>query len=271
MSSTRRPDTGCLPADDSLRVANDSLREEILDLRSRLEAEQEKCRQLLRERAQGEREARVTERRISAEALRSSTARLCEEKQSELLRQKELLTQCYRAEMEKVIRSKDERFSKTKSELTRQNEELAAHLQVALQQQQAAQGRESTMKYEADIGRLKNEVAELRSNKRHLEEQLQTIIEADRQKATDIRAMHEQHQIELGRMRKDGKQEVVRLNWWRKTGGYRTAGGVNNVAITAVDTTSSRTVLLRVFALFDVYIFPELPEVSLCEDPGQCE
>lgn len=208
MSSAKKP-TQSFSAEDVLRAANDSLREENMDLRSRLEAEQSKYRQLLRERTQEVRDTRVTERQRSADVLKSSNSKLCEQKQSELAKQKELLTHYYHLEIQKIIRTKDELLSRSKAELTRQNEELAAKLQNVLQQ--PAQSKDVTAKYDVEIGKLKNEVAELRSNKRHLEEQLQTVIAADRQKANDIRMMYEQHQLELGRFNKDAKQEVVRL------------------------------------------------------------
>ncbi|XP_078711682.1 janus kinase and microtubule-interacting protein 3-like isoform X3 [Lampetra fluviatilis] len=210
----------------SLQTANEELRAKLTDIQIELQQERSKnpisglcddwpggdhadhyplhSRQLRiqvsrleREKVQEVRAAREQEQRRHTAAVSELRTRLHEERAREAQATREALLRQHEAELLRLTRIKD-------GEVQR----LHATARTAMLSEAREEARRS---FEAERSRLQSEVEQLRWARRSAEETLGTVLQADRQKASELRASHHLHQDEMARVKRDCEREIRRL------------------------------------------------------------
>ncbi|XP_013791254.1 janus kinase and microtubule-interacting protein 1-like [Limulus polyphemus] len=130
------------------------------------------------------------------------------EKSSDIVRQKDILVKNFEKELQRLMREKEEEVRKAQTETRRVREELTAQVRDA---ERRAGHRTQDGANQGDTKRLIQELYDLREVKRRLEENLKDVMEADRQKASDLRRVHEKYDSKMRKVHKESEAEVRKL------------------------------------------------------------
>ncbi len=173
-------------------------------LQAELDAERKLVKQLRREKQYEVQQARDQEQNKATVALKDLRAKLHQEKHRELEIQKEALNRKYDLDLQKVTKQKDAELQKMQGDLRKSQDELNQVTKRGLSG--AARGA-----FEAERSKLLQEVKELRSGKRQLEDTLRTVSAADKQKAHELRRLQEGIKSDISKARKEADIEIRRL------------------------------------------------------------
>ncbi|KAJ9580656.1 hypothetical protein L9F63_024167 [Diploptera punctata] len=208
--STKRS-TADLTAVPLLHAMLDQLRSELATVRVALDSERSAVRALKRDRAAEIKGVREEEARKRRDALSDLKSRLERDHEDALQRQKDAITKTLNAELLRSMKTKDMEVRHELSEVHAREESLKQQVREALRANRDSRSQQQANANIGEINKLQQEVSTLRAQNKHLEERYQMMVEADRQKAVDLRSQHEEHELELNSIKKNSKQEIHRL------------------------------------------------------------
>ncbi|XP_048843774.1 janus kinase and microtubule-interacting protein 3 isoform X6 [Brienomyrus brachyistius] len=188
----------------SLQAANEELRAKLTDIQIELQQEKSKVSKLEREKTQ---EVRHEQHKATV-VVTELRAKLHEEKMKELHGLREALLRQHESELVRIIRVKDGEIQRLQMLVNTLRDGPAEKLRSAL----LAEAREEARRaFEGERGRMQKEIHELKAVKRHTEEALMAAVQADKDKAAEIRSVYHLHQEEIGRIKRECEREIRRL------------------------------------------------------------
>lgn len=183
----------------------DDLQSVVVRLQSELEVEQKSSRQLRREKALEVQQVREAEQSRAAASQKELASKLHLEKQKELEVQREMLRCKHEADIIKAIKQKDKEIKKLQKDLSRCQDELKEEI--------AKRGLSTSARgaFESERAKLLQEIKELTSAKKQLEDNLRKAAETEKQKNLEIRQLQETCKLEVAKVEKEAGLEVRKL------------------------------------------------------------
>ncbi|XP_028668560.1 janus kinase and microtubule-interacting protein 2 [Erpetoichthys calabaricus] len=192
----------------ALQAANEDLRSKLTDIQ--IELHQEKCKvnKLEREKVQEAKKIREQEQNKYTVMLSELKAKLHEDKMKELQAVRESLIKQHEQEMARTAKIKDAENQRLKSVVNALRDGSSDKVKTAL----TIEAREEARKFfESERLKLLQEVAELKSSKKQVDEALSNMIQADKMKAGELRSEHQLHQEQISKIKWESEREIRRL------------------------------------------------------------
>lgn len=197
----------------------DEMRSHIAKLKSELDSEKAKYKQLYRDKIAEIRQTKDKCEQDKEHALSHIQIKLEQEKLADLNKLREHLNKEKDTELRQLLRYKEDELKQIKTQMSIEKDDsikVAMEMQKrALTEQReltspAGAPRPSSGSNSALIIRLQREMKQLKDSKRDLEEQLRVRTSADSEKAVELRKMKKEHRAEITRLVKEHKQEGQR-------------------------------------------------------------
>ncbi|XP_060126961.1 janus kinase and microtubule-interacting protein 2 isoform X7 [Zootoca vivipara] len=192
----------------SLQAANEDLRTKLTDIQIELHQEKSKVSRLEREKIQETKRIRELEQRKQTVQITELKAKLHEEKMKELQAVRENLIKQHEQEMARTMKIRDSEIQRLKSALYALREGSSDKVRTAL----TIEAREEARKqFDSERLKLLQEITELKSAKKQVDEALNNIIQADKIKAGDLRSEHQSHQEAISKIKWESERDIRRL------------------------------------------------------------
>lgn len=188
-------------------MANEELRTKLTQIQ--IENQQEKSKvSKLREKIQDVKQEREQEQHRHTVYVTELKAKLHEEKMKELQSVRELLIRQHELDIARWVKIKDTEIQRLQSTVNVLRDGAADKVKTALLNEAREEARRSF-----DIERIKfqQEILELKGGKKHLEESLNNVMQADKMKAADLRIAYQTHQEEISRIKRESERDIRRL------------------------------------------------------------
>ncbi|XP_035674402.1 golgin subfamily A member 4-like isoform X11 [Branchiostoma floridae] len=193
----------------SLRNSLDILQIENTSLKADLERERGVIRHMHRDQFAKIKDLRDQEQKNVSMKVEAVKNQLQLEKEQELAKLRESLNKEHNAEVQKILRQKENEMRQMQVMFNREKLELQTRLNAA--QKGGANTDRLNSNVEAEKSRLQQEITSLKEAKKKLEGELSSMTAADRQKAGELRQAHDQLQQQAAKLRKEADQQVRRL------------------------------------------------------------
>ncbi|XP_067900391.1 janus kinase and microtubule-interacting protein 1-like [Heterodontus francisci] len=193
---------------DSLQAANEELRAKLTDIQIELQQEKGKVNKLEREKVQEVKQVRELEQHKHIVLTTDLKAKLHEEKMKELQTVREILVKQHEQELARAIKIKDSEIQRLQSTVNILRDGAADKVKTALLNEAREEARKG---FDVERTKLQQEIVELKSTKKQVEESLNYIVQADKKKASDLRSAHQSHQDEITRIKKECERDIRRL------------------------------------------------------------
>ncbi|XP_050690083.1 nucleolar protein dao-5-like [Eriocheir sinensis] len=193
-----------------LGVEKDRLQSELNEARTRLEEEVVARKALRRTHELNLRQLREAELRRTEGLLADMKNRLEDEKRETLLQQRDTLSRSHECELLRAEREREENHRRALQEARHAQERLKAEIrrEATRSEPSAASCCRCT---DRDLDRLNRELSTLREHKKRLEEAVQTLQESERQRAGELRRLHDEHEVAIAKIHRANKSEGARL------------------------------------------------------------
>uniref|UniRef100_A0A7N6AQU6 Janus kinase and microtubule-interacting protein C-terminal domain-containing protein n=1 Tax=Anabas testudineus TaxID=64144 RepID=A0A7N6AQU6_ANATE len=193
----------------ALQAANEDLRSKLTDIQ--IELHQEKCKvsKLERDKVQEVKRVREQEQHRYTAMLTEQRAKWHEEKQKELQALRENLTRQHEQELARHAKIKDQENQRLKTALSAIRDGSGEKVRTALTLEAKEEARRF---FDQERVKLLQEIAELKAAKKHTDEALSNMIQADKMKAGDLRVEHQQHQEQISKIKWDCERDIRRLD-----------------------------------------------------------
>ncbi|XP_050979796.1 janus kinase and microtubule-interacting protein 3 isoform X10 [Labeo rohita] len=188
----------------ALQAANEELRAKLTEIQIELQQEKTKVSKLEREKSQEVRH----EQHKSTVVVTELKAKLHEEKLRELHSVRETLLRQHESELVRVIKIKDGEIQRLQALNSALRDGSTDKVKSALMAEAREECRRS---FEGERMRLQQEISELKTVKRQMEEALNMAVQADKIKAAEIRSVYHLHQEEINRIKRECEREIRRL------------------------------------------------------------
>lgn len=188
-------------------MANEELRTKLTQIQ--IENQQEKSKvSKLREKIQDVKQEREQEQHRHTVYVTELKAKLHEEKMKELQSVREVLIRQHELDIARWVKIKDTEIQRLQSTVNVLRDGAADKVKTALLNEAREEARRSF-----DIERIKfqQEILELKGGKKHLEESLNNVMQADKMKAADLRIAYQTHQEEISRIKRESERDIRRL------------------------------------------------------------
>ena len=190
----------------------DSLKDQMSRLQTELEAERKLTKQLRREKSYELQKTRELEQTKASIALKDLRTKLHQERTKEHELLKESLGRKYELDLQKVVRQKDAELAKLRADLRKCQDELEqTREQVTCLNKCGLSGTSARAAFESERQKLLGDIQELRSARRHLENELRTATEAEKQRGSELQQVRGQLKAEVAKIQKEADAEVKRL------------------------------------------------------------
>ena len=190
----------------------DVLKEQNARLQTELEAERKLTKQLRREKSYDLQKTRELEQTKASIAVKDLRTKLHQERIREQELLKESLGRKYELDLQKVVRQKDAELSKLRTDLRKCQDELEeTREQVTCLNKCGLSGMSARGAFENERQRLLSDIQELRTARRHLENELKMMTEAEKQRSHELQQLRGQQKVEMAKIRKEADTEVKRL------------------------------------------------------------
>ncbi|XP_069782056.1 janus kinase and microtubule-interacting protein 1-like isoform X2 [Narcine bancroftii] len=193
---------------DSLQAANEELRAKLTDIQIELHQEKSKVNKLEREKVQEVKQVRELEQHKHTVLTTDLKSKLHEEKMKELQAVREILLKQHEQELARAIKIKDSEIQRLQSTVNVLRDGAADKVKIALLNEAREEARKA---FDIERTKLQQEIIELKSAKKQVEETLNNTIQADKKKASDIRSAYQSHQDEISRIKKECERDIRRL------------------------------------------------------------
>ncbi|XP_023714854.1 protein MLP1 homolog isoform X5 [Cryptotermes secundus] len=211
LTKRMRTSTAEMTAVPLLQALLYQLRSDLNTTRMAFDSERAAMRALKRDRAAEIKAVREEEAEKCRNLLSDLKSRLERDHENALQRQKDAITKTLNSGMLHELKTKDAEMRQALKEAQAREESLKLQLRDAVRAGRDAAGAQQTGASSGAIQKLQQEVTELRLQNKQLEERLQVVTEADRQKAYDLRSQHEEHEMKLVQLRKTSQLETHKL------------------------------------------------------------
>lgn len=185
----------------------EDLRRHNSKLRSDLEAERTKVRQVLRDKSAEIKRIQDNFEKEKQKAIELATKRLTNEHAAELRKVRENTAKEKDNELRQVLKFKEEEVKTMRQQFTDEKEKNR-HAEEELRRVLVDRSKEGEDHTEVER-KLRSEVAALKEQKHKAEEMYRVKCSADNEKAELIRRMKADHEIELQKFVKDSKRETI--------------------------------------------------------------
>ncbi|XP_075004827.1 janus kinase and microtubule-interacting protein 1 isoform X8 [Calonectris borealis] len=162
----------------------------------------------LREKIQEVKQEREQEQHKHTAYVSELKAKLHEEKMKELQSVRELLIRQHEQEVARMVKIKDGEIQRLQSTVNVLRDGAADKVKTALLSEAKEEARKA---FDGERMKLQQEILELKSGKKQLEEALNNIMQADKMKAADLRTAYQSHQDEINRIKRECEREIRRL------------------------------------------------------------
>ncbi|XP_045140538.1 janus kinase and microtubule-interacting protein 2 isoform X3 [Echinops telfairi] len=192
----------------ALQAANEDLRTKLTDIQIELHQEKSKVSKLEREKTQEAKRIRELEQRKHTVLVTELKAKLHEEKMKELQAVRETLIKQHEQEMSRTVKVRDGEIQRLKSALCALRDGSSDKVRTAL----TIEAREEARKlFDAERLKLLQEIADLKTAKKQVDEALSNMIQADKIKAGDLRSEHQSHQEAISKIKWESERDIRRL------------------------------------------------------------
>ncbi|XP_054245266.1 janus kinase and microtubule-interacting protein 2 isoform X2 [Indicator indicator] len=192
----------------ALQGANEELRTKLTDIQIELHQEKSKVAKLEREKTQETKRIREVEQRKQTVQITELKAKLHEEKMKELQAVRENLIKQHEQEMTRMVKVRDSEIQRLKSALCALRDGSSDKVRTAL----TIEAREEARKqFDSERLKLLQEITELKSAKKQVDEALSNMIQADKIKAGDLRSEHQSHQEAISKIKWESERDIRRL------------------------------------------------------------
>ncbi|KAB0387482.1 hypothetical protein FD755_002438 [Muntiacus reevesi] len=192
----------------ALQAANEDLRTKLTDIQIELHQEKSKVSKLEREKTQEAKRIRELEQRKHTVLVTELKAKLHEEKMKELQAVRENLIKQHEQEMARTVKVRDGEIQRLKSALCALRDGSSDKVRTAL----TIEAREEARKlFDAERLKLLQEIADLKTAKKQVDEALSNMIQADKIKAGDLRSEHQSHQEAISKIKWESERDIRRL------------------------------------------------------------
>lgn len=163
---------------------------------------------LEREKTQEAKRIRELEQRKHTVLVTELKAKLHEEKMKELQAVRENLIKQHEQEMSRTVKLRDGEIQRLKSALCALRDGSSDKVRTAL----TIEAREEARKlFDAERLKLLQEIADLKTAKKQVDEALSNMIQADKIKAGDLRSEHQSHQEAISKIKWESERDIRRL------------------------------------------------------------
>ncbi|XP_032236492.2 peripheral-type benzodiazepine receptor-associated protein 1 isoform X2 [Nematostella vectensis] len=190
----------------STRKTVEEQRRLISKLKAELELERTKLKQVHRDKTNEIKRNHENFERDRQRAIESVTKRLHGEHSVELRRVRDSITKEKDNELRQIVKFKDEECKALKAQITEEKDKNK-RLEEENRRQLVEKSRDETGDFER---RLRNEIHDLKEQKRKAEESLRLKTAADFEKAELIRRMKSEHEREVNELIRQSKREVAK-------------------------------------------------------------
>ncbi|XP_075712632.1 janus kinase and microtubule-interacting protein 2 [Rhinoderma darwinii] len=192
----------------SLQAANEDLRTKLTDIQIELHQEKSKVTRLEREKNQESKRIKEQEQHRHTATISELKAKLHEEKMKELQAVRENLIKQHEQEMSRMVKLKEAEILRLKSAVNALRDGSSDKVRTAL----TTEAREEARKvFDSERLKLLQEITELKSAKKQVDEALNNIIQADKIKAGDLRSEHQSHQETIAKCKWESERDIRRL------------------------------------------------------------
>ncbi|XP_049653850.1 janus kinase and microtubule-interacting protein 1 isoform X1 [Accipiter gentilis] len=192
---------------EALQAANEELRTKLTNIQIEFQQEKSKVGKL-REKLQEVKQEREQEQHKHTAYVSELKAKLHEEKMKELQSVRELLIRQHEQEVARMVKIKDGEIQRLQSTVNVLRDGAADKVKTALLSEAKEEARKA---FDGERMKLQQEILELKSGKKQLEEALNNIMQADKMKAADLRTAYQSHQDEINRIKRECEREIRRL------------------------------------------------------------
>uniref|UniRef100_A0A8C0FHE9 Janus kinase and microtubule interacting protein 1 n=1 Tax=Bubo bubo TaxID=30461 RepID=A0A8C0FHE9_BUBBB len=192
---------------EALQAANEELRTKLTNIQIEFQQEKSKVGKL-REKIQEVKQEREQEQHKHTAYISELKAKLHEEKMKELQSVRELLIRQHEQEVARMVKIKDGEIQRLQSTVNVLRDGAADKVKTALLSEAKEEARKA---FDGERMKLQQEILELKSGKKQLEEALNNIMQADKMKAADLRTAYQSHQDEINRIKRECEREIRRL------------------------------------------------------------
>ncbi|XP_041049790.1 janus kinase and microtubule-interacting protein 2-like isoform X1 [Carcharodon carcharias] len=192
----------------ALQAANEDLRTKLTDIQ--IELHQEKCKvnKLEREKVQEVKRIREQEQHKHTATVTELKSKLHEDKMKELQSVRETLIKQHDQELARTIKIKDHEIQRLKSLVNALRDGSSDKVRTALFNEARDEARKT---FDSERLKLLQELSELKSAKKQVEESLNNMIQSDKIKAGNLRSEHQSHQEAIVKIKWESEKEIRRL------------------------------------------------------------
>ncbi|XP_068133283.1 janus kinase and microtubule-interacting protein 2 isoform X1 [Hyperolius riggenbachi] len=192
----------------ALQAANEDLRTKLTDIQIELHQEKSKVSRLEREKNQESKRIKEQEQHKHTATVSDLKAKLHEEKMKELQAVRENLIKQHEQEMSRTVKLKEAEILRLKSAVSALRDGSSDKVRTAL----STEAREEARKvFDSERLKLLQEITELKSAKKQMDEALNNMIQADKIKAGDLRSEHHSHQEAIAKFKWESERDIRRL------------------------------------------------------------
>ncbi|XP_072923955.1 janus kinase and microtubule-interacting protein 2 isoform X2 [Hemitrygon akajei] len=192
----------------ALQAANEDLRTKLTDIQ--IELHQEKCKvnKLEREKVQEGKRIREQEQHKHTAMVTDLKSKLHEDKMKELQSVRETLIKQHDQELARMIKIKDQEIQRLKSLVNALRDGSSDKVRTALSNEARDEARKA---FDSERLKLLQEISELKSAKKQVEESLSNMIQSDKIKAGNLRSEHQSHQEAIAKIKWESEKDIRRL------------------------------------------------------------
>ncbi|KAM3926355.1 janus kinase and microtubule-interacting protein 2 [Leptodactylus fuscus] len=192
----------------ALQAANEDLRTKLTDIQIELHQEKSKVTRLEREKNQESKRIKEQEQHRHTATISELKAKLHEDKMKELQAVRENLIKQHEQEMSRMVKLKEAEILRLKSAVNALRDGSSDKVRTAL----TTEAREEARKvFDSERLKLLQEITELKSAKKQVDEALNNMIQADKIKAGDLRSEHQSHQEAIAKIKWESERDIRRL------------------------------------------------------------
>ncbi|KAM4049405.1 janus kinase and microtubule-interacting protein 1 isoform 6-T8 [Anomaloglossus baeobatrachus] len=204
---TRAKGDKCEVEMEAFQTANEELRTKLTQIQ--IEFQQEKHKVVkLREKLQDAKQDREQEQHRHTVYVTELKAKLHEEKMKELQSVREALIRQHELDVTRVVKIKDSEIQRLQSTVNVLRDGAADKVKTALLNEAREEAKRS---FDGERIKFHQEILELKTGKRQLEETLNNVMQADKTKASDLRIAYQTHQDEITRIKRESERDIRRL------------------------------------------------------------
>ncbi|XP_037754017.2 janus kinase and microtubule-interacting protein 1 isoform X7 [Chelonia mydas] len=193
---------------EAVQAANEELRIKLTNIQIEFQQEKSKVGKL-RERIQEVKQEREQEQHKHTAYISDLKAKLHEEKMKELQAVRELLIRQHEQEVARMVKIKESEIQRLQSTVNVLRDGAADKVKTALLNEAREEARKA---FDCERIKVQQEILELKSGKKQLEEALNNIMQADKMKAADLRMAYQSHQDEVNRIKRECERDIRRLH-----------------------------------------------------------